>query len=59
MRNRSEQPLPNRRILVCKWEHRPDGEIIKDYDEINSNDYKSCYYDSWEYINKNEVKNGK
>lgn len=54
MRNKSEQPLPNRMIIVCKWKHTPDGEIIKDYDEINSNDYKSCYYDSWEYINKEE-----
>ena len=47
-------PLPNKQILVCKWIN-DNGDYYRDFDEINSNEYKSCYYDSWEYIN-NEIK---
>lgn len=57
MKNKLEYPLPNRQILVCKWFHAGDGEIIKDCEEINSNEYNAAYYNGgWEYV---ENKNGK
>lgn len=53
MHERTERPLPNRQIIVCKIEHRrcEEGyETVEDCEEINSNEYNPSYYDKWDYV---------
>lgn len=42
-------PPKNIKILAFKWVNN-HGDVYRDYEEINSNDYEPCKFDGWEFI---------